>query len=185
MFPVETAPPSAFVKVGDGNAISWLRYRCGENGFRGLLRQLGTLTMNRIEPAGPGTGLRRPLVSDADPESGAAAAERVGTLAVAPPNPAFPVAARPKPKICWTFKQLPKKYGMHPYKAGLDRSFQTLSDNPAIVRLRLEIAPPVRVYPARKHMIVCTIAENGGTVFVLRVRHHRENWKEHPIENMP
>ena len=57
--------------------------------------------------------------------------------------------------------------------------------DPTIVRLRLEIAPPVRVYPARKHMIVYTIAENGGTVFVLRVRHHRENWKEHPIENMP
>ena len=80
-----------------------------------------------------------------------------------------------------------KEYGLaqaERYKAGLDRSFQTLSDNPKIARLRLEITPPVRVYPARKHMIVYTIAENGETVFVLRVRHHRENWKEHPIENM-
>lgn len=32
-----------------------------------------------------------------------------------------------------------------------------------------------------KHMIVYTVAENSETVFVLRVRHHRENWKDHPI----
>ena len=71
------------------------------------------------------------------------------------------------------------------YKARLDQSFQTLSENPKIARLRLEITPPVRVYPTQKHMIVYTIAGNGETVFVLRVRHHRENWKEHPIENIP
>lgn len=70
------------------------------------------------------------------------------------------------------------------YKSRLDRSFQTLSDNPKIARLRLEIAPPVRVYPAQIHMIVYTIAEDGETVFVLRVRHHRENWKEHPLGNI-
>lgn len=68
------------------------------------------------------------------------------------------------------------------YKSQLDKSFQTLSDNPEISRLREEITPPVRVYPAQKHMIVYTILEDGQTVFILRVRHHRENWMEHPID---
>lgn len=68
------------------------------------------------------------------------------------------------------------------YKARLGQIFQVLSDNPEIARLRLEITPPVRVYPAQKHMIVYAIAEDGKTVFVLRVRHHRENWRERPIE---
>ena len=68
------------------------------------------------------------------------------------------------------------------YKDQLDKTFQTLSDNPKITRLREEITPPVRVYPAQKHMIVYTILEDGQTVYILRVRHHRENWTEHPIE---
>ena len=68
------------------------------------------------------------------------------------------------------------------YKGQLDKSFQTLSDNPKITRLRQEITPPVRVYPTRKHMIVYTILKGGETVFVLRVRHYRENWTEQPVE---
>ena len=68
------------------------------------------------------------------------------------------------------------------YKAQLDRNFRILSDHPGIARLRQEITPPVRVYPARKHMIVYTVLEDGKTVFVLRVRHHRENWMENPME---
>ncbi|MCI5039254.1 MAG: type II toxin-antitoxin system RelE/ParE family toxin [Donghicola eburneus] len=67
------------------------------------------------------------------------------------------------------------------YKGQLDKSFQAVADNPEITRLREEITPPVRVYPTQKHMIVYTILEDGQTVFVLRVRHHRENWTEHPI----
>lgn len=68
------------------------------------------------------------------------------------------------------------------YKSQLEKAFQTISDNPRITRLRREITPPVRVYPAQKHMIVYTIMEDGGTVYVLRVRHHRENWTERPME---
>ena len=68
------------------------------------------------------------------------------------------------------------------YKGQLEKTFQTISDNPKITRLREEITPPVRVYPAQKHMIVYTILEDGQTVYVLRVRHSRENWTEHPIE---
>jgi len=68
------------------------------------------------------------------------------------------------------------------YKGQIDNNFQTLSENPKIARLRQEITPPVRVYPAQKHMIVYTIMEDGQTVFVLRVRHHRENWTEQPVD---
>lgn len=68
------------------------------------------------------------------------------------------------------------------YKGQLEATFQTISENPKITRLRREITPPVRVYPAQRHMIVYTILEDGQTVYVLRVRHHRENWTERPIE---
>ena len=49
------------------------------------------------------------------------------------------------------------------YKSRLNHSFQTLSDNSKIARLRQEITPPVLVYPAQKHMVVYTIAEDGET----------------------
>jgi toxin ParE1/3/4 len=68
------------------------------------------------------------------------------------------------------------------YKGQLEKTFQTLSGNPKIARLRREITPPVRVYPAHQHMIVYTILEDGQTVYVLRVRHHSENWMEHPLD---
>lgn len=68
------------------------------------------------------------------------------------------------------------------YKAQLEKAFDTLSHNPEIARLRHEISPPVRVYPVQKHMIVYSLLEDGKTVFVLRVRHHRENWTNSPVE---
>ncbi|MFG5382869.1 type II toxin-antitoxin system RelE/ParE family toxin [Yoonia sp. R2-816] len=77
-----------------------------------------------------------------------------------------------------------ERYGLvqaERYKGQLDKIFQTLSDNPSITRLREDITPGVRVYPAQKHMIVYTILGDGKTVFVLRVRHQRENWLEHPV----
>ncbi len=66
------------------------------------------------------------------------------------------------------------------YRGQLTSSFQILSENPKIARLRHEIAPPVRVYPARQHIIVYVVLEDEQTVLVLRVRHHRENWTEQP-----
>lgn len=68
------------------------------------------------------------------------------------------------------------------YKSQLEATFQTISDNPKITHLREEIRPLVRVYPARSHMIVYTILDDSQTVYVLRVRHHSENWTESPIE---
>lgn len=67
------------------------------------------------------------------------------------------------------------------YKSQLHKSLQILSDNPRITRLRQELKPPARVYPVQKHIIVYTILEDGQTVLVLRVRHHRENWGEQPV----
>ena len=61
------------------------------------------------------------------------------------------------------------------YKTRLDGHFQLLSATPEIARLRHEITPPVRVYPAQSHVIVYTVLEDR-TVFVLRVRHQREDW---------
>ena len=39
------------------------------------------------------------------------------------------------------------------HKARFDQILQTLSDNPKITFIRLEITPHVGVYPAQKHMI--------------------------------
>ena len=67
------------------------------------------------------------------------------------------------------------------YKHQFDDAFNALADNPKMARLRQEITPPVRVYPVQKHMIIYTILEDSETVFILRVRHHRENWTDRPI----
>ena len=67
------------------------------------------------------------------------------------------------------------------YKTRLEQGFQTIADNPRITPLRQEITPPVRVYPVQRHMIIYTIAADGQTVFVLRIRHQRENWMDHPV----
>ena len=61
--------------------------------FRGLLGQLGKLTMIRIEPWAGKAGTRRPLAADSS--AGAAAVEREDPHAVAPPRAACPVDAQP------------------------------------------------------------------------------------------
>ncbi len=66
------------------------------------------------------------------------------------------------------------------YKRELDKSFRLLSDHPRMARLRYEIAPPVRIMPAQRHLIVYTLLEEDETVFVLRIRHQHENWIEQP-----
>ncbi|MCV6591747.1 MAG: type II toxin-antitoxin system RelE/ParE family toxin [Silicimonas sp.] len=67
------------------------------------------------------------------------------------------------------------------YRAQLEAAFQALSGTPELARLRQEITPPVRVHPVQSHVIVYAIKDDGRSVFVLRVRHHRENWGEHPL----
>ena len=68
------------------------------------------------------------------------------------------------------------------YKNRLENAFQALSDTPKMVRLRREISPPVRVHPVQQHLIIYTVLEDGETVYVLRVRHQREDWAEGPVD---
>ena len=52
-----------------------------------------------------------------------------------------------------------------------------LSDRPKLARLRREIDPPVRIHPFGSHLIV--YREDGSEgIFVIHVRHQRENWQE-------
>ncbi len=61
------------------------------------------------------------------------------------------------------------------YHDGMAAAFDFLADHPHAARLRLEIRPPVRVYPYRSHLIIYEIMEDGELV-ILRVRHGREDW---------
>jgi toxin ParE1/3/4 len=61
------------------------------------------------------------------------------------------------------------------YHAGLEGIFQLLSDNPELARNRLEISPPVRVYPYGSHLIIYLV-EGNRDVLIVRVRHGHEDW---------
>jgi len=74
-----------------------------------------------------------------------------------------------------------EKFGLRQaesYSALLEHAFQTIANNPRIARERTEITPPVRVQPCGSHMIIYEIVE--PVVLILRVRHHREDWLNHP-----
>jgi len=65
------------------------------------------------------------------------------------------------------------------YHQELARIFEILADNPKIVRERLEITPPVRIHPCGSHMVVYLMEEQD--VFILRIRHGREDWTKTPL----
>lgn len=58
----------------------------------------------------------------------------------------------------------------------LEKTFRFLAENPEAARGRTEITPPVRIHPFESHIVIYTIDDNGD-IFVLRVRHGRENWQ--------
>ena len=64
----------------------------------------------------------------------------------------------------------------HPQLAAV---FDLLAENPLIARERSDINPPVRVHPFQAHLIVYALDE-GGEVFVIRVRHGHEDWLSDP-----
>ena len=66
------------------------------------------------------------------------------------------------------------------YYSGLEGVFQFLSDNPEAARERKEINPVVRIHPYRAHLVVYFFTE-ASTVFILRVRHSREDWQSNPL----
>ena len=65
------------------------------------------------------------------------------------------------------------------YLDELERAFEFLGEHPLVSRLRTEIAPPVRVYPLRAHVI--TYEVEAGGVLILRIRSARENWITNPL----
>lgn len=66
------------------------------------------------------------------------------------------------------------------YLAGIEKIFQFLSNTPEAARERTEIDPPVRIHPYGSHNIIYLI-DSEREVFVLRVRHGREDWENNPI----
>lgn len=58
----------------------------------------------------------------------------------------------------------------------LERTFQFLAENPEAARERAEITPPVRIHPIESHVVIYTVDESGD-IFIVRVRHGREDWR--------
>ena len=65
------------------------------------------------------------------------------------------------------------------YHYELERIFDFLSAIPQSARERGEITPPVRVHPFGSHMVIYMIDDEG--VYILRVRHSREDWTKTPL----
>lgn len=62
------------------------------------------------------------------------------------------------------------------YHLYLETVFDAIAAHPNLARERREISPPVRVHPCGSHIVVYLVDEKRD-VMILRVRHHRENWK--------
>ena len=70
------------------------------------------------------------------------------------------------------------QFGTHQaerYHDLLEKTFQFLAENPEAARERTEIAPPVRIHPIESHIVIYTLDESGD-IFIVRVRHGREDW---------
>ena len=62
------------------------------------------------------------------------------------------------------------------YHLYLESVFETIAANPRIARERPELQPPMRVHSCGSH-IVLYLVEASNDVLIVRVRHHREDWK--------
>lgn len=65
------------------------------------------------------------------------------------------------------------------YHQKLAACFDFLAENPFASAESLEINPPVRIHPVGRHIVVYMIEDNRD-VFIVRVRHQRENWLDDP-----
>lgn len=61
------------------------------------------------------------------------------------------------------------------YHQLLEKTFRYLAENPYVARQRIEIKPPVRVHPVGVHMVLY-VRKESGDIFIVRVRHGREDW---------
>lgn len=60
------------------------------------------------------------------------------------------------------------------YLADLLETFDLLSDNPSLARLRHEIRPAVRIHPRGAHIII--YRDIDSDILIIRIRHGREDW---------
>lgn len=61
------------------------------------------------------------------------------------------------------------------YIAKLDRVFDLIGENPHLGSVRPEIAGAPRIHATGSHIVLWEV-EPDGTAFILRIRHHREDW---------
>jgi toxin ParE1/3/4 len=47
-----------------------------------------------------------------------------------------------------------------------------------------DFRPPLRIYPTGSHIVVYEIVEHDD-ILILRVRHHRADWTDDPIGDLP
>lgn len=66
------------------------------------------------------------------------------------------------------------------YQDGLEATFGLLAQFPELARERPELTPPLRVHPFGSHMILYLVRPDGS-IFVVRVRHAREDWASEPL----
>lgn len=95
---------------------------------------------------------------------------------------AYKLSAKAEEDIIRIYRESFRLFGAdqaEKYYAGIERTFQFLSDAPEAARERTEITPPVRVHPYKSHIVVYLI-EDSDDVLILRVRHAREDWKNDP-----
>lgn len=62
------------------------------------------------------------------------------------------------------------------YQAAIEQQLELLAQNPRLGRQRPELVPAVRILPVLSHIIIYMIADYDE-VFVVRVRHKREDWE--------
>lgn len=55
--------------------------------------------------------------------------------------------------------------------------FDMIASYPRIARERLELSPPMCVYPFKAHLVVYRV-EDSGDVLIARIRHAHEDWAE-------
>lgn len=60
------------------------------------------------------------------------------------------------------------------YQDGLDQAFEFLAEFPRAARERLELRQKPRIHRYESHLIFYRIESDG--IFILRVRHGREDW---------
>lgn len=90
----------------------------------------------------------------------------------------YTLSRKAEEDIIAIFVQGVTRFGMQQaerYHDLLEKTFQFLAENPEAARERVEITPPVRIHPIESHIVIYTIDENNE-IFIVRIRHGRENW---------